>query len=72
MLLECEDTPQCFDMVVQRKVGAWLVDDILLYSTRAAAPQAQTYVMVGKFLSIEPLTVMMRRGDMGLKKLVDA
>ena len=71
-LLECNDTPQCFDMVAQRKADAWLMDDIMLYSSRAASPDPQAFAVVGKFMSIEPLTVMMRKSDTGLKKLVDA
>lgn len=71
-LLECENIPQCFDMVAQRKADAWLMDDILLYSTRAASTDPQAFAVVGKFMSIEPLTVMMRKSDTGLKKLVDS
>ena len=71
-LLECDETPQCFDMVAQRKADAWLMDDIMLYSSRAASPDPQAFAVVGKFMSIEPLTVMMRKSDTGLKKLVDA
>lgn len=71
-LLECDETPQCFDMVAQRKADAWLMDDIMLYSMRAASPEPQAFAVVGKFMSIEPLTVMMRKSDTGLKKLVDA
>ena len=70
-LLECEETPQCFDMVAQRKADAWLMDDIMLYSSRAASPKPQDFAVVGKFMSIEPLTVMMRKEDVGLKKIVD-
>lgn len=71
-LLECDETPQCFDMVAERKADAWLMDDIMLYSSRAASPEPQAFAVVGKFMSIEPLTVMMRKSDTGLKKLVDA
>ncbi len=71
-LLECEQAPGCFDMVAQRKADAWLMDDIMLYSMRAASPEPQTFAVVGKFMSIEPLTVMMRASDVALKKLVDA
>ena len=71
-LLECDETPQCFDMVAQRKADAWLMDDIMLYSSRAASSDPQAFAVVGKFMSIEPLTVMMRKSDTGLKKLVDA
>ncbi len=71
-LLECDDTPQCFDMVAQRKADAWLMDDIMLYSSRAASSEPQAFAVVGKFMSIEPLTVMMRKSDTGLKKRVDA
>ena len=71
-LLECDETPQCFDMVAQRKADAWLMDDIMLYSSRAASSEPQAFAVVGKFMSIEPLTVMMRKSDTGLKKLVDS
>ena len=70
-LLECDETPKCFDMVAQRKADAWLMDDIMLYSLRAVSAKPETFAVVGKFMSIEPLTVMMRKGDADLKKLVD-
>jgi len=70
-LMECEDDQQCFNAVDKRQADAYLMDDILLYSFRATAPKPEDFSVVGRFLSIEPLAVMMSKKDPGLKKFVD-
>jgi len=69
---ECQDDRACFDLLQARQVEAYLMDDILLYSFRASAPDPQSLQVVGKFLSIEPLAIMLRQDDPAFKKLVDA
>ncbi|WP_198968893.1 amino acid ABC transporter substrate-binding protein [Xylophilus sp. ASV27] len=69
---ECKDDKECFDLLLARQVDAYLMDDILLYSFRASAPEPQSLQVVGKFLSIEPLAIMLRKDDPAFKKLVDA
>lgn len=70
-LMECEDDQQCFNAVDKRQADAYLMDDILLYSFRATAPRPEDFSVVGRFLSIEPLAVMMSKKDPGLKRFVD-
>jgi len=70
-LLECDDDQQCFNAVDKRQADAYLMDDILLYSFRASAPKPEDFAVVGKLLSIEPLSIMMSKKDPALKKFVD-
>ncbi|WP_428503384.1 amino acid ABC transporter substrate-binding protein [Roseateles sp.] len=70
-LLECDDDQQCFNAVDKRQADAYLMDDILLYSFRASAPKPDEFAVVGKLLSIEPLSIMMSKKDAALKKFVD-
>jgi len=71
-LMECDDDLQCFNAVDKRQADAYLMDDILLYSFRASAPKPEDFAVVGKLLSIEPLSLMMSKKDPALKKFVDA
>ncbi len=70
-LLECDDDQQCFNAVDKRQADVYLMDDILLYSFRAQAPKPEDFAVVGRFLSIEPLAIMMSKKDPALKKFVD-
>ncbi len=50
---------------------AFLMDDVLLYSLRAASKDPGGYVITKDALTIEPLAVMLRKDDAPFKKLVD-
>ncbi|XAH24608.1 amino acid ABC transporter substrate-binding protein [Xylophilus sp. GW821-FHT01B05] len=69
---ECKDDQGCFDLLQRKQVDAYMMDDILLYSFRAASADPESLQVVGKFLSIEPLAIMLRKDDPAFKKLVDA
>lgn len=68
---ECVDHNECFAALQKRQVDAWVMDDIVLASFRAQADKPGDYKLVGKLLSIEPLSLMMRASDTRLKKFFD-
>jgi len=70
-LLEGKDDLDSFTMVEQGKADAFPMDDVLLYSLRAAAKDPSRFAIIGEPLSVEPYAIMMRRDDPAFKKLVD-
>ncbi|MBV8617285.1 MAG: amino acid ABC transporter substrate-binding protein [Curvibacter sp.] len=68
---ECDEDKQCFERLSRKQADAYMMDDILLYSFRAASPTPEAFSVVGKFMSIEPLAVMMRKDDPAFKKVID-
>ena len=70
-LLESKDHAQGFQMVVEKQADAFAMDDILLYGLRANSAQPESYEVVGKPMSIEPYAIMLPKGEIRLKKIVD-
>lgn len=70
-LLLAKDDAESFAMVESGKAVAFLMDDVLLYSLRAAAKDPDAYMISRDPLTIEPLAIMMRKDDAPFKKLVD-
>lgn len=58
--------------VINKKADAFILDDLLLYGARSKVPSPaqDNLVVVGDFLSIEPLAIMMRKNDK-IKAIVD-
>lgn len=65
------DHGEAFQMLEERKVDAFMMDDALLYGERAKARQPENWVVVGKPLSQETYGCMMRMGDPAFKGMVD-
>lgn len=70
-LLLAKDDVESFAMVESRKAIAFLMDDVLLFSLRAAAKDPEAYSISRDPLTIEPLAIMLRKDDAPFKKLVD-
>ncbi len=68
---ECTTHDVCFAAVQNGTADAWLMDDILLAAYRAQASKPEQFKIVGKLLSIEPLSLMMRNSDVRMKKVFD-
>lgn len=62
---------EAFDMVDAGKADAFIMDDIILYSLRAASPDPAKFAITRDALTIEPLAIMLRKDDPAFKKLVD-
>ncbi len=65
------DHAESFSMLAAGRAQAFFMDDILLYSLRAEAPTPADYEVSNKLLSIEPLSLMLRKDDPAFKRVVD-
>lgn len=70
-ILEGKDHDESFAMLERGEADVFAMDDILLYSLRATSKDPQRWVIVGEFLSVEPLSIMLRRDDPEFKRFVD-
>lgn len=70
-VLEANDHAQALAMVSNRSADGFIMDDVLLYGLIAASPRPDQLKVVGKFLTIEPLAMMMSKSDPELKRIVD-
>jgi glutamate/aspartate transport system substrate-binding protein len=70
-LMEGSDDLQSFAMVEQSKADAFPMDDVLLYSLRAASATPAKFTIVGDPLSIEPYAIMLPKDDLAFKRVVD-
>lgn len=64
---ECLQHQDCFKAVESGAADAWLMDDVLLAAYRAQAAQPEQFKIVGKLMSIEPLSL----SDVRMKKVFD-
>jgi glutamate/aspartate transport system substrate-binding protein len=58
-------------MLETDRAVAFVMDDNLLAGLIATSKAPANYAIVGEVLSIEPIAIMLRRGDPEFKKLVD-
>ena len=65
------DHAESFGMVAAGKAQAFFMDDILLYGLRAESANPADFEVSTKLLSIEPLSLMLRKDDPAFKKIVD-
>jgi ABC-type amino acid transport substrate-binding protein len=70
-LVEGKDHDESFAMLERGEADVFAMDDILLYSLRANSKEPQRWVIVGELLSVEPLSIMLRRNDPEFKRFVD-
>lgn len=70
-IVEGKDHDESFAMLERGDADVFVMDDILLYSLRADSKDPQRWVVVGEFLSVEPLSIMLRRNDPEFKRFVD-
>jgi glutamate/aspartate transport system substrate-binding protein len=65
------DHDESFRAVDQGGAVAFPMDDVLLYSLIAKAKRPDDFAVVGKYLSVEPYAIMMRKGETQLEAIVD-
>ncbi|MGH6610022.1 MAG: amino acid ABC transporter substrate-binding protein, partial [Burkholderiaceae bacterium] len=70
-IIEGKDHDESFAMLERGEADVFAMDDILLYSLRANAKDPQNWVIVGELISVEPLSIMLRRNDPEFKRFVD-
>ena len=71
-VLEAPDHTRAVDMVASGEADGFVMDDVLLFGLAAGRPDPRAFKVVGKFLTIEPLAIMLPRNDPDFKKLIDA
>lgn len=70
-VVEAPDHAKAVEMVEKGEVDGFAMDDVLLYGLRASRPAPEKLKVVGKFLTIEPLAIMLPKDDPEFKKIVD-
>lgn len=70
-ILEVPDHARAVEMVEKGQAEAFVMDDVLLYGLAAGRPDPGALKVVGKFLTAEPLAIMLTKNDPAFKKVVD-
>lgn len=70
-IVEAPDHARAMEMVSKGEAEGFAMDDVLLYGLVAAQPDPARYKVVGRLLTIEPLAIMLPKGDAEFKRAVD-
>jgi ABC-type amino acid transport substrate-binding protein len=70
-IIEAPDHAKAVEMVEKGEAEAFVMDDVLLYGLAANRPDPKALKVVGKFLTTEPLAIMLPKNDPEFKKIVD-
>jgi glutamate/aspartate transport system substrate-binding protein len=70
-ILEAPDHLRAVEMVEKGEADGFAMDDVLLYGLIAARPEPGRLKVVGKFLTIEPLAIMLSKDDADFKRVLD-
>ena len=70
-ILETKDHNESFAAVADGRAVAFPMDDVLLYGLISKAAKPDDFAVVGKYLSVEPYGIMMRRDEPAFERLVD-
>jgi glutamate/aspartate transport system substrate-binding protein len=70
-LQEVPDNAKAMEMLASGQADGFAMDDVQLYGLIAESPDPKKFKVVGKFLTIEPLAIMMGKSDPAFKKVVD-
>ncbi|RTL32745.1 MAG: amino acid ABC transporter substrate-binding protein [Burkholderiales bacterium] len=70
-VVEAPDHAKSMEMLATGQADGFVMDDVLLYGLVSARPDAAKFAVVGKFLTIEPLSIVLPKGDAELKAIVD-
>ena len=70
-ILEAKDHNESFAAVADGRAVAFPMDDVLLYGLISKASKPDEFAVVGKYLSVEPYAIMLRKDDAAFERLVD-
>ena len=70
-ILEAPDHARAVEMVEKGEAEGFVMDDVLLYGLIAGRADPSRLKVVGKFLTIEPLAIMLGKDDAAFKRIVD-
>ena len=65
------DNAAAMTMLANKSADGFAMDDVQLYGLIAESPTPAQFKVVGKFVTIEPLAIMMSKDDAAFKKVVD-
>lgn len=71
VLQEAPDHARAVEMIEKGESDAFVMDDVLLYGLIASRAQPEKLKVIGKFLTIEPLAIMLPKNDPELKAIAD-
>ena len=70
-ILETTDHNESFAAVSDGRAVAFPMDDILLYGLISKAAKPDDFAVVGRYLSVEPYGIMLRKDDQPFERIVD-
>jgi ABC-type amino acid transport substrate-binding protein len=70
-IVEAPDHGKAVEMVEKGEADGFAMDDVLLYGLRSERADPSKLKVVGKFLTIEPLAIMLSKDDPEFKQIVD-
>lgn len=70
-IVEAPDHAKAMEMLAAGQADGFVMDDVLLYGIVSARPDVAKFSVVGKFLTIEPLSIVLPKNDPELKAIVD-
>jgi glutamate/aspartate transport system substrate-binding protein len=70
-IVETPDHGESFKAVDDGRAVAFPMDDVLLYGLISKAKNPDDFAVVGKYLSVEPYAIMMRRDEPQFEKIVN-
>ena len=70
-ILESKDHDESFAAVAEGRAAAFPMDDVLLYGLISRAAKPDEFAVVGKYLSVEPYAIMLRKDEPAFERLVD-
>lgn len=70
-LQEAPDHARAVEMVEKSESDGFAMDDVLLYGLIASRPNPEKLRVVGKFLTVEPLAIMLSKNDPEFKAILD-
>ena len=68
---EVKDNAAAMQMLADKSAYGFAMDDVQLYGLIAESPEPDKFKVVGKFVTIEPLAIMLSKDDAAFKKVVD-
>jgi len=70
-ILATKDHNESFAAVADGRAVAFPMDDVLLYGLISKASKPDDFAVVGKYLSVEPYAIMLRKDEPAFERLVD-
>ena len=65
------DNAKAMEMLANKTADGFAMDDVQLYGLIAESANPAQFKVVGKFITIEPLAIMLSKDDAAFKKVVD-